>query len=163
MTKRPSFVLLLRVGLMIGSAAAASLVFWTQLQNREHVYIRDLTKVLARTIQTGLSDEMSSRILAQERLAKLIEDALPRRNWENQARLFMKRNPGFVAERWMDATYQVCWVGTKGVGDARLRRKLSKWIIRNKMASSRRTVAITGRAASRPIIRYMALGREEES
>ncbi len=97
--KRRSSVLLLRAGLMIGSAAAVSLVLWTQLQNREHVYIRDLTRVLARTVQTHLSDEMSSRILAHERLAKLIEDGLPRRNWENQAKLLMEHNPGFIAEQ----------------------------------------------------------------
>jgi signal transduction histidine kinase len=114
--RRPS-VLLLRVGLMIGSAAAVSLVLWTQLQNREHVYIRDLTRVLARTVQTHLSDEMSSRILAHERLTKLIEDGLPRRNWENQAKLLMEHNPGFIAEQWMDVTYQVRWVATEAVGE----------------------------------------------
>jgi signal transduction histidine kinase len=115
--KRRSSVPLLRAGLMIGSAAAVSLVLWTQLQNREHVYIRDLTRVLARTVQTNLSDEMSSRILAHERLAKLIEDGLPRRNWENQAKLLMEHDPGFVAEQWMDATYQVRWVATGAVGE----------------------------------------------
>ncbi len=115
--KRRSSVLLLRAGLMIGSAAAVSLVLWTQLQNREHVYIRDLTRVLARTVQTHLSDEMSSRILAHERLAKLIEDGLPRRNWENQAKLLMEHNPGFIAEQWMDATYQVRWVATEAAGE----------------------------------------------
>jgi signal transduction histidine kinase len=106
----------LSAGLMIGFATAVSLVFWSQLQNREHVYIRELTKVLARTVQTDLSDEMSSRIRAQERLAKLIEDALPRRNWENQAKLFMEHNPGFVAEKWVDATYRLRW-GAEAPGD----------------------------------------------
>ena len=77
MTNRPFLVLLLSAGLMVGSATAVRLVFWNQLQNREHVYIRDLTRVLARTLQTDLSDEMSSRILAQERLAKLIEGRTP--------------------------------------------------------------------------------------
>jgi len=87
MTKRPPLVLLLRAGLMIASAAAVSLVFWSQLHCRERVYIRDLTKVLARTVQTDLSHEMSSRMRAQVRLAKLIKDALRRSNWENQAKL----------------------------------------------------------------------------
>ena len=117
MTKRRSSVLLLRAGLMIGSAAAVSLVLWSQLQNREHVYIRDLTKGLARTVQTDLLDEMSSRMQAHQRLAKLIEDGLPRRNWENQAKLLIEHKPGFIAEQWMDATYQVRWVATEAVGE----------------------------------------------
>ncbi len=58
-TKRRFSVLLLRGGVIIGLAAGVSLVFWSQLRNREHLYIRDLTKVLARTVQTDLSDEMS--------------------------------------------------------------------------------------------------------
>ncbi len=69
--KRPSLVLLLRAGPMICSATAVSLVFWSQLQNREHAYIWDLTRVLARALQT-VSDEMSARILALERLAILV-------------------------------------------------------------------------------------------
>ncbi len=110
-------MLLLRAGLLIGSAAAVSLVFWSQLQVREHVYIRDLTKVLARTEQTHLSDEMSSRMRAQERLARLIKHGLVRRNWEDQAKLLMENNTGFIAEQWMDATYQVRWVATEAVGE----------------------------------------------
>jgi hypothetical protein len=39
--------------------------------------MQHLTKALARTVQTDLSDEMSSRIPTRERLAKLVEDALP--------------------------------------------------------------------------------------
>src|SRR6266576_4033958 len=117
MTKRRSSVLLLRAGLMIGSAAAVSLVVWSQLQNREHVYIRDLTKGLARTVQTDLFDEVSYRMLAHQQLSKMIEDGLPRINWENQAKLLMEHNPGFIAEQWMDATYQVRWVATEAVGE----------------------------------------------
>ncbi len=117
MPKRRFSVLLLRAGLLIGSAAAVSLVFWSQLQVREHVYIRDLTKVLARTEQTHLSDEMSSRMRAQERLARLIKHGLARRNWEDQAKLLMENNTGFIAEQWMDATYQVRWVATEAVGE----------------------------------------------
>jgi len=117
MPKRRFSVLLLRAGLLIGSAAAVSLVFWSQLQVREHVYIRDLTKVLARTEQTHLSDEMSSRMRAQERLARLIKHGLVRRNWEDQAKLLMENNTGFIAEQWMDATYQVRWVATEAVGE----------------------------------------------
>jgi len=116
-TKRRFSVLLLRGGVIIGLAAGVSLVFWSQLRNREHLYIRDLTKVLARTVQTDLSDEMSYRVLAHQRLAKMIQDGLPRRNWEHQAKLVMEHNPGFIAEQWMDATYQVRWVATEAVGE----------------------------------------------
>lgn len=98
---------------MIGSTAAVSLVFWSQLQDRKRVYIRDLTRVLARTVQRELFDEMSSRMLAHERLAKLIEDGIPHVNWENQAKLLIEHNPGIVAEQWLDATFQVRWVVTE--------------------------------------------------
>jgi signal transduction histidine kinase len=117
MAKRRFSVLLFKASLLIGTAAAVSLAFWSQLQVREHVYIRELTKVLGRTEQKHLSDEMSSRMLAQERLAKLIKHGVPRRNWEDQAKLLMEHNPGFIAEQWMDPTYQVRWVATEAAGE----------------------------------------------
>jgi len=49
------------------------------------------------------------------------------------------------------------------VGDARLRRMLTRWLIRDNLVSIGRAAAITGRAGSPAIVRYMALGREEES
>ena len=49
------------------------------------------------------------------------------------------------------------------MGDAWLRCMLTRWLIRNNLASIGRAAAITGRAGSPAIIRYIALGREEES
>ncbi len=58
MTKRPSLVLLHRAGLMIGVIASVGLAFWNSLRNREHIYIRNMTTMLARSVQIDLSDEV---------------------------------------------------------------------------------------------------------
>lgn len=117
MTKRPSLVLLLRVGLLIGASASVSLALWSSLRSREHVYIRNVTERLARSVQIDLSDEMSSRLLAHVRFAKLIEEDLSHKNWEDQAKLLMIHYPGFLAEQWVDATYRVRW-GADAASDA---------------------------------------------
>jgi signal transduction histidine kinase len=100
-------VQLLRAALMIGITASISLALWSTLQVRERVRIRELAAMLARSMQIDLSDEMSSRLLAHVRLAKLTEDGLPRKNWEDQAKVLMIDHPGFLAEQWVDSAFRV--------------------------------------------------------
>jgi len=102
-------MLLLRAGLMIGATVSVSLALWSSLRARERGHIRSLTIMLARSVQIDLSDEMSSRLLAHVRLAKLAEEGVSRNTWEDQVKLFMMHHPGFLAEQWVDATYRVRW------------------------------------------------------
>lgn len=113
-TSKSSWVLLIRVGLLVGATAALSLAFWSPLRSGERAHTRHLTKGLARSVQIDIADEVRDQMLALVRFAKsLTFDERPsQKDWESQAKLFMRDNPGFLAVQWVDASYHVRWAAT---------------------------------------------------
>jgi signal transduction histidine kinase len=107
--KKSYWALLLGLSLSIGIAAAASLTIWGLLRAREGIHARDMAGSWIRSIRADITDEVSSQVQEHVQLAKLIEDGVPRKSWENQARLLIVQHPGFLIEEWVDATYQVRW------------------------------------------------------
>jgi PAS domain S-box-containing protein len=118
--KNSSWALLLRVGLMVGSAAAMGLAFWQPLQDQERLHYQQVTNLCLRNVLADISDEMWSRMLAQARLANLwsLDERLSQKEWETQAKLFMTHFPGYVAVQWVDAAYHVRRQATEVDGDA---------------------------------------------
>jgi signal transduction histidine kinase len=110
-TRKSSWVLLIRVGLLLGATAALGLAFWSPLRSQERAHARRVTKGLARSVQTDIADEVRGQVLALVRFAKLLTfDQRPsQKDWQSQAKLFMRDNPGFLAMQWVDASYHVRW------------------------------------------------------
>jgi signal transduction histidine kinase len=103
-----------RAGLMVGTAAAVSLLFWYPLQSQERANIQHLVKLLVRSVATDISDEMRSRLLDQVRLAKVweLDQELYQEEWTSNAKLFMVHHPGSVVAQWIDAAYRIRWTVT---------------------------------------------------
>jgi signal transduction histidine kinase len=112
--RKPSWVLLIRVGLLVGATAALGLAFWSPLRSEERDHARRVTSGLARSVQIDIADEVRDQMLALVRFARLLtlEERPNHRDWESQAKLFMSNSPGYVAIQWVDATYRVRWVAT---------------------------------------------------
>jgi signal transduction histidine kinase len=113
-TRKLSWVTLMRVGLLAGATAALGLAFWSPLKSEERAHAQHVTKGLARSVQTDIADEIRAQMLALDRFARLLsfEPRPSQADWESQAKLFMKDNPGFLAVQWVDASYRVRWVAT---------------------------------------------------
>jgi signal transduction histidine kinase len=125
--RKSSWVLLIRVGIFVGAAAALGLTFWSPLKSEERDHARRVTQGLARSVQTDIADEVRDQMLALVRLAKLLsfEDTPSQRVWELQARLLMSHYPGYLAIQWVDTTYRVRWVATS-TGSDELQRTLAE-------------------------------------
>jgi signal transduction histidine kinase len=115
MKARKSFwMLLLRVTLIIGAAAAVGLAFWYPLRGEQRSHAQRLTKELARRVQIDISDELRYQMLAQVALARLLtlEPIPARSDWESQATFFMRDHPGYLAVQWVDNGYRLRWMAT---------------------------------------------------
>jgi signal transduction histidine kinase/sensor domain CHASE-containing protein len=112
--RKSSWVLLIRVGLLVGGTVAFGLAFWNPLRSEERAHALRVTSGLARSVQTDIADEVGHQMRALVRLARLLsfEGRLSRKDWESQAKLFMRDNPGFLTVQWVDATHRVRWVAT---------------------------------------------------
>src|SRR5437899_8941527 len=118
--RKSSWVLWIRVGLVVGATVALGLAFWSPLRSQERAHARRLTKGLARSVQIDIADEVRDQMLDLVRFARLLslEGRLSQKDWESQAKLFMSHNPGYVAIQWVDDTYRVRWVAIDGGNEA---------------------------------------------
>jgi signal transduction histidine kinase len=110
-TSKSPWVLLMRVGLMVGATSALGLAFWSPLRSEERVHARRVIKGLTRSVQTDIADEALAQIQALTRFAELLtfEQGPSEKDWAAQAKLFMKHHPGYFAFDWVDPAYRVRW------------------------------------------------------
>ena len=108
---KTTWVLILRVSLMAGAAAAIGLAFWNPLRSEVQAQTKRITTALARSLQNDILDEIRYQMLDLVRLANLLglEPRFSRTDWQDQTKLFMKQHPGYVYAQWMDARYQTRW------------------------------------------------------
>ena len=117
---KPPWVLLMRVGLMVGATSALGLAFWSPLRSEEWAHARRVIKGTTRSVQTDVADEVRAQVQALVRFAGLLsfEQRLSQKDWESQAKLFMKHHPGYFAIAWVDPTYRVRWSATDAESEA---------------------------------------------
>lgn len=109
MIRRKLFALPVRAILLVLAVGLASLAFWRSHSLLERSHLQKMTAAHARTVQLDIVEEIEYCVRGQIQLARLLEEDPHRDNWEYQARLFLRDNPGFLDEQWIDSAFQVRW------------------------------------------------------
>lgn len=102
-----------RIPLVLGiMATIAVFVLWQQLLRHEQLYIQKLVQQEAIAIETELSQELSTRILALEHMAHRwqMSGGIPKAFWEADAANYIEDFSGYQAIEWVDPSFQMQWV-----------------------------------------------------
>ena len=100
-----------RLTFMVATSICVGLAFWFPLRNETRKHIIHMTALSAQSVRTDIADEIRAQMLAQMRLGQLWsrEDKLPDSDLENQARLFMRHNPGCLSLQIVDTDQNIGW------------------------------------------------------
>lgn len=93
---------------------AASFSLWDPLDADERAHLRRLTAQTVTSVRADLEADLTSRVLAQVRLAELRGWEEPGESfssveWNLNSQLFLEHYPSELALEWVDAEYNVCW------------------------------------------------------
>ncbi|MFB2939450.1 PAS domain S-box protein [Aerosakkonemataceae cyanobacterium BLCC-F154] len=99
--------------ILLGVVVTVAVLFlWYQLSVQEKLYIEELTRAEATTIEMNLTHELTTRIRALQRMAKRWENGngTPRTIWEDDAAAYLKDFYGYRAIEYIDPSYHVRWI-----------------------------------------------------
>ncbi|MBD2663730.1 multi-sensor hybrid histidine kinase [Richelia sinica FACHB-800] len=88
------------------------ITLWHRLLIVEEQHIKQLIEQQAITIQTELNQQLNSLFLALDRMGKRWEQhgGTPRREWEQDAEIYMQHFPGYHAIQWIDPSLKSHWI-----------------------------------------------------
>ncbi|MEA5514485.1 PAS domain S-box protein [Nodularia sp. UHCC 0506] len=99
--------------LIVGFVVAIAVcILWQNLLIGEQSHISQLVQQQAIAIQTELTSELKTRILALERMKNRwqIRGGIPRSEWEADAANCVKDFGGYQAIQWVDPSFRVRWI-----------------------------------------------------
>ncbi|MBW4556953.1 MAG: response regulator [Trichormus sp. ATA11-4-KO1] len=99
----------LLVGIFVSIAV---IILWQRLLIEEQSNIEQLVQQQAIALQTELTNELKTRILALERMEKRwqMRGGTPRAEWEADAAAQVKDFRGYRAIEWVDPSFRVRWI-----------------------------------------------------
>lgn len=92
--------------------AIAVIVLWQRLVIEEQKNVEQLVQQQAIALQTELTTQLQTRILALERMKKRwqMRGGTPRTEWEADAAAQVEDFSGYQAIEWVDASFRVRWI-----------------------------------------------------
>jgi len=112
------------MALMLGAAAALGIACWFPLRQEEHNHIQQVTTILARSVETDISDEVREHMAALVRLSDLfsVGREISPQTRESQAKLLMMYYPGYIAVEYLDANLALRWVTVSSADEINLNK-----------------------------------------
>ncbi len=95
----------------IGSSLI-SILLWQGLLAKEKEQIEQLIEQQSSAVKTEITAQLKNRVQVLERMANRwqIRDVNSRREWEADAKYFIRDYSGFQAIGWVDSSYKVRWI-----------------------------------------------------